>query len=96
MRPSEALSLHRDAILRATRRVKASSVRVFGSVARGDDTETSDLDILIEVPKGTTLLDMAGLQRELENVLGVSVDVVTPFDLPERIRDRVQREARQL
>ena len=96
MRPSEALSRHRDAILRATARVKASSVRVFGSVARGEDTETSDLDILVEVPKGVTLLDMVSLQRELEDVLGICVDVVTPFDLPERIRDRVQMEARNL
>ena len=71
-------------------------MRVFGSVARGEDTETSDLDILVEVPKGVTLLDMVSLQRELEDVLGISVDVVTPFDLPERIRDRVQLEARNL
>ena len=71
-------------------------MRVFGSVARGEDTETSDLDILVEVPKGVTLLDMVSLQRELEIVLGISVDVVTPFDLPERIRDRVQLEARNL
>ncbi len=96
MRPSEALSRHRDSILRVTARVKASNVRVFGSVVRGEDTEASDLDLLVDVPKGTTLLDMAGLQRELEDALGVSVDVVTLFDLPGRVRTRVQREARML
>jgi len=96
MRPSEALSHHRGAVLLAAARVKASNVRVFGSVARGEDTEASDLDLLVEVPKGTTLLDMASLQRELAEALGVSVDVVTLLDLPERVRARVAREARIL
>ena len=96
MRPSEALSRHRGAILRAAAQVKASNVRVFGSVVRGEDTEASDLDLLVEVPKGTTLLDMAGLQRELADTLGVAVDVVTLLDLPERVRARVEREARIL
>ena len=96
MRPSEALSRHRGAILRAAAQVKASNVRVFGSVVRGEDTEASDLDLLVEVPKGTTLLDRAGLQRELADTLGVAVDVVTLLDLPERVRARVEREARIL
>ena len=96
MRPSEALSRHRSAILRAAARIKANDIRVFGSVARGEDTEASDLDLLVEVPKGTTLLDMASLQRELNDTLGVSVDVVTLLDLPERVRPRVERQARTL
>ena len=96
MRPSEALSRHRGAILRAVARVNASNVRVFGSVVRGEDTEASDLDLLVEVPKGTTLLDMASLQRELADTLGVCVDVVTLLDLPKRVRARVAREARLL
>ena len=96
MRPSEALLRHRGAILLAAARVKASNVRVFGSVVRGEDTEASDLDLLVEVPKGTTLLDMAGLQRELGDTLGGSVDAVTLLDLPERVRARVEREARIL
>lgn len=94
MRPSEALSKHRDLILKAARAVRATSVRVFGSAARGEDTELSDLDLLVEVPKGTTLLDMVGLQQQLEDALGLKVDLVTPFDLPERVRERVLAEAR--
>lgn len=94
MRPSEAVSRHRDLILKAAHAVRATSVRVFGSAARGEDTEQSDLDLLIEVPKGTTLLDMVGLQQQLEDALGLKVDLVTPFDLPERVRERVLAEAR--
>lgn len=94
MRPSEAISKYRAVILEAARAVKATSVRVFGSAARGDDNEQSDLDLLVEVPKGTTLLDMVGLQQQLEAALGVKVDVVTPFDLPARVRQRVLAEAR--
>ena len=94
MKPSEAVVGYRDVILKAARALSATSVRVFGSAARGDDTEQSDLDLLVEVPKGTTLLDMIGLQQELESALGLKVDVVTPFDLPERVRARVLAEAR--
>ena len=94
MKPSEAVIGYRDVILNAARALRATSVRVFGSAARGDDTELSDLDLLVEVPKGTTLLDMVGLQQELESALGLKVDVVTPFDLPERVRARVLAEAR--
>ncbi len=94
MRPSEAVAKHRATILRAAHACRVTNVRVFGSAARGDDTEQSDLDLLVEAPKGMTLLDMAGLQQELESALGLKVDVVTPFDLPERIRARVLAEAR--
>jgi len=94
MKPSEAVAGYRDVILKATGALRATNVRVFGSAARGEDTEKSDLDLLLEVPKGTTLLDMIGLQQELEAALGLKVDVVTPFDLPERVRARVLAEAR--
>lgn len=94
MKPSDVVAGYRDVILKATGALSATSVRVFGSAARGDDTEQSDLDLLVEVPKGTTLLDMIGLQQELEAALGLKVDVVTPFDLPERVRARVLAEAR--
>ena len=94
MKPSEVVAGYRDVILKAAGALRATSVRVFGSAARGDDTEQSDLDLLVEVPKGTTLLDRIGLQQELESALGLKVDVVTPFDLPERVRARVLAEAR--
>lgn len=68
--------------------------RVFGSVLRGDDLEHSDLDLLVDALPGTTLFDLGGLQDELEHLLGVHVDVVTPRDLPAKFRDIVLAEAR--
>jgi len=96
MNPSEALSNHRDAVLAIAASIGARNVRVFGSVLHGRDTVDSDLDLLVDVPKGTTLLDMARLQRTLEEELGVSVDVLTPGDLPAKFRDDVLREAKPL
>ena len=63
---------------------------------RGDDTEDSDLDLLVDTLPGTTLFDLGELQDELEAALGVRVDVRTPGDLPERIRARVLEEAKPL
>jgi len=68
-------------------------VRVFGSVARGDDTETSDIDLLVDLDPRVGLLDIVGLERELSELLGVDVDVVPAATLKPRIRDRVLREA---
>src|SRR3972149_4747585 len=69
MRPSEALALRRAELVRVASAHGARNVRVFGSVLRGDDTESSDLDILVDVPPGTSLLDMARLQQEIEAAL---------------------------
>jgi predicted nucleotidyltransferase len=69
---------------------------VFGSAMRGDDTEDSDLDLLVDPLPGTTLFDLGGLQDELENMLGVHVDVVTPRDLPLKFRHIVLAEAKPL
>jgi len=66
---------------------------VFGSVARGEDTEGSDLDMLVDPLPGTTLLDLGGLQWDLQEMLGVEVDLLTPGDLPARFREEVIREA---
>lgn len=71
-----------------------SNPRVFGSALRGTDTETSDLDLLVDADPGATLLDLSGLQVELEDLLGVRVDVLTPQDLPSRFREQVLAEAR--
>jgi hypothetical protein len=60
---------------------------------RGEDREGSDLDILVDPLPGTTLLDLGGLQVELEELLGVRVDLLTPGDLPTRYREKVLREA---
>lgn len=96
MRPSEALQRRRDEIRAAIERSRARNPRVFGSVLQGADVEGSDLDLLVDALPGTTLLDMARLQLELERILGLPVDVLTPGDLPRWVRDRVLGEAQPL
>jgi predicted nucleotidyltransferase len=93
MKPSEALASNRDAIRRVVAAHRASNARVFGSVIRGDDTDESDLDILIDPTPETTLMDVAAIQVELQRILGVSVDVLTPKALPDNFRNRVLAEA---
>ena len=73
----------------------AQSIRVFGSVARGDSQETSDVDFLVEFERGRTLFDLIGLRLDLQDLLGVGVDVVTPNSL-HYLRDRVLAEAKPL
>ena len=92
-RPSLILAAHRAAVLGTAQRFGARNVRVFGSIARGEDTEGSDVDLLVDVPRGTTLLDMVRLQRAIEQELGVCVDVLTASDFPPSMRERVVREA---
>lgn len=94
MRPSQALRQHREAVCLAAARYRVTNPRVFGSALRGDDREGSDLDLLVETLPGTTLLDLGGLQDELQELLGVSVDVRTLKDLPAQFRDIVAQEAR--
>jgi len=94
MRPSIALDQHRDAVYRATSRFHAANPRIFGSALRGDDAENSDLDLLVDALPGATLFDLGGLQDELEQLLGVPVDLVTPRDLPAKFRDLVLAEAK--
>jgi predicted nucleotidyltransferase len=69
------------------------NARVFGSVLHGDDVEESDLDILIDPTPPTTLMDVARIQVELEKLLGVSVDVLTPKALPDKFRGQILAEA---
>ena len=93
MKPSEALRSHRDDIRRVVQAHRARNARVFGSVLHGDDTENSDLDVLVDPLPGATLLDMGAIQTELEEVLGVSVDLLTPGDLPVKYRAQVLKDA---
>lgn len=93
MRPSVALSLHRDAIRNAVQRHRVSNPRVFGSVLHGTDTEDSDLDLLVDPQAGTSLFDLAGLTVELQELMGIRVDVRTPKDLSLRFRQQVLDEA---
>ena len=93
MRPSEALKYHREAIRKVVESHRALNARVFGSVLHGDDTETSDLDILIDPTKDTTLMDIGAIRHELRKLLGIPVDVLTPKALPDSFRNSVLAEA---
>jgi len=93
MKPSQALASHRVDIRRVVESHRARNARVFGSVIHGEDTEGSDLDILIDPTPETTLMDVAAIQVELERLLGISVDVLTPRALPENFRSLVLAEA---
>jgi predicted nucleotidyltransferase/DNA-binding XRE family transcriptional regulator len=91
--PARELRRHRGRLLEAARACGVRKVRVFGSVARGEPAPTSDIDLLVELEPGRTLLDLAGFRREAEEILGVLVDVATPDLLKERVRDEVLTEA---
>jgi predicted nucleotidyltransferase len=88
-----ALQKKREAILDLCARHGATKVRVFGSVARGEAQEGSDLDLLVVFEEGRTFLDHARLKLALEGLLGVPVDVVSEGGLAPRLRERVLREA---
>jgi uncharacterized protein len=93
MKPSQALQAHRAEIRRIVLMNRAQNPRVFGSVLRGDDTEASDLDLLVDTTAQTSLLDIARIQHTLRRVLGVPVDVLTPKALPEKFRAAVVAQA---
>ena len=96
MRPSDALRIHRDIVVAEVALARFENPRVFGSVARNDDREGSDLDLLLDVPRGVTFLDMFGLQERLEALLGVSVDIVSARGLHSSIRSDIMAQARAL
>lgn len=93
MKPSVALQAHRNTIRSVVERHHARNARVFGSVIHGDDLDGSDLDILIDPTPDTTLMDVAAIQVELERLLGINVDVLTPKALPIKFRKQVLGEA---
>ena len=94
MRPSTVLASHQTDGIAADPRYQTTNVRLFGSAVHGKDTDTSDLDILVDKLPQTTLFDLGGLQVELEQMLGVKVDLLTPQDLPTRFRAEVSTCAR--
>ncbi|MNG14988.1 Nucleotidyltransferase domain protein [compost metagenome] len=94
MKPSTALDLQRSAVREVVSRFRTCNPRVFGSVLLGTDQEGSDLDLLVDALPGATLFDLGGLQVELEDLLGVSVDLLTPGDLPLKFRQQVLDQAR--
>ena len=93
MRPSLALDLKRNAVRETASRFRTENPRVFGSVLHGTDHDGSDLDLLVDALPGATLFDLGGLQVELEALLGIHVDLLTPADLPPKFRAKVLAEA---
>ena len=78
MLPSELLHQHRAEVLEIMKRYPMiSNVRIVGSVARGEDTENSDIDFLVDTAPGTTLFDIGGLYEDFEELLGVPVSIIT-------------------
>lgn len=93
MKASDVLRTHAPAIRAVVESHRALNARVFGSVARGEDTETSDLDILIDPTPQTTLMDIGAIRHEVGKMFEVPVDVLTPKSLPDSFREQVLREA---
>ena len=92
MRPSIALSQHASQICAVLARFGMANPRVFGSAARGEDTENSDLDILVDAPRGASLYDLARVEAEIEAICGCKVEVVTKGFLARDIAERAEAD----
>ena len=93
MTSEEILKNNRSQILDIARKYGAYNVRIFGSLARGEARPDSDIDFLVELEPGRSLFDLGGLLYDLEQLLGIEVDVVTEKGLRARVRERVLQEA---
>ena len=96
MKPSEALTVHRDQLRQLVSRYGLSRPRIFGSVVSATDTDQSDLDLLVDPGLSTSLLTLAGLKTDAEELLGVPVSVLTPNGLPPKFRHEVLQQAQPL
>ena len=96
MKPSLALATHRSEIREIVLAHRAVNARVFGSVAKGLDTDLSDLDILVDTTSETTLFDLGAIRYKLRKLLGVPVDVITPGALPDSFRQSVIAQAQPI
>ena len=93
MKPSEIFRSYREAIRRVVASHRSGNPRLFAFVLHGDEMGENDLDLLVDALPGSTLQDLGAIQAELEKLLGVPVEVITPADLPSKHRDRVLSEA---
>ena len=93
MRPSIALEKNRQVVRDVVSKFRTTNPRIFGSVLHNTDKEDSDLDILVDALPHTNLLDLGDLHHELINLLGISVDVLTPEDLHIQFRAQLLAEA---
>lgn len=96
MKPSEALQKHRIEILKIIAEHTVSNPRVFGSVVRGEDTEDSDLDILVDASERTSYFDIVSAEQQIEDLIGFEVDLISVGELKPRIRPMVLSEASPL
>jgi uncharacterized protein len=96
VKPSIALNQNREAIRSLVAKHRATNPRVFGSTARAEDSDDSDLDLLVDALPGTTLFDLGDLHHAIERLLGVPVDLRTPGDLPIQFRQKVVENARPI
>ncbi|MEZ5616379.1 MAG: nucleotidyltransferase family protein [Rhodocyclaceae bacterium] len=96
MKALEQLNRHRDNLLALASRHHATRIRIFGSVARGEDKPDSDIDLLVDFAPEASLLDLVGLQQDAEALLGRQVDVVTPEGVSPFLRERILAGARPL
>ncbi len=96
MGTGELLRAKRELILRIAERCGVQNVRVFGSVARQETTATSDVDLLVNVEKGRTLLDLIAFAQDVEELLGCKVDVVAEGGVSPYLKDRIYSEARPI
>ena len=96
MRPSLALKANTDRVIKIFSRFNVKNPRIFGSTARAEDDDDSDLDILVEPNEGLTFFDLARLERELSAVLGCKVDVTTPAGLSAEAAENAARDMKAL
>lgn len=96
MEELQAIQKNKEAILTIARRHGLHNIRIFGSVARGEDTAKSDIDLLVDSDKGCTLLDIGGAIVKLQELLGRKVDIVTERGLHWYLREKIMKEARPL
>lgn len=98
MLPSELLHIHRNEILETFANYPMiSNIRLVGSVARGEDTETSDVDFLVDTAPGTSLFDLGGLHEDLQDLLGIPVDIIpSGARLHEFLRAAIEKDAVRL
>jgi predicted nucleotidyltransferase len=93
VKPSQAFQIHRASIRDVVAAHQARNPRVFGFVARGEDTEQSDFDLLVDTTESTTLFDLAAIELELERLMGIPVHVTPLGTLRGGLRDRILTEA---
>jgi len=90
---SNTLKNKRDEILTIAKKYGAKNIRIFGSMARGEENLQSDLDIIVEMEKGSSLLDIIAIKQDIEELLGLNVDIVTEASISPYIREMVLKEA---